>query len=43
MKLKDRGYTIEVLKKIYNSHSKEDRDKYEQLLKSLDEIAAESE
>ena len=43
MKLRDRGYTIEVLKKIYNSHSKEDRDKYEQLLKTLDEIAAESE
>ena len=43
MKLRDRGYTIKVLKKIYNSHSKEDRDKYEQLLKTLDEIAAESE
>lgn len=43
MRLKDKGYTTEVLKKIYNSQSMEDRDKYEKLLKTLDEIAAESE
>lgn len=38
MKLKDKGYTTEVLKKIYNSQSMEDRDKYERLLKTLDNI-----
>ena len=43
MRLKTKGYTTEVLKKIYNSQSMEDRDKYERLLKTLDEIAAESE
>lgn len=43
MRLKKKGYTTTVLKKIYNSHSQEDREKYEKLLKTLDEIAAESE
>lgn len=43
MRLRTKGYTTEVLKKIYNSQSMEDRDKYERLLKTLDEIAAESE
>ena len=43
MRLKTKGYTTEVLKKIYNSQSMEDRDKYERLLKTLNEIAAESE
>jgi hypothetical protein len=43
MRLKTKGYTTEVLKKIYNSQSMEDREKYERLLKTLDEIAAESE
>ena len=38
MRLKNKGYTIEVLKKMYNSQSMEDRDKYERLLKTLDEI-----
>ena len=38
MKLKNKGYAIEVLKKIYNSQSMEDRDKYERLLKTLKEI-----
>lgn len=41
MRLKEKGYTIEVLKKIYNSQSMEDREKYEKLMKTLDEIAAE--
>ena len=41
MRLKNKGYTIEVLKKIYNSQSMEDRDKYERLLKTLDEIREE--
>ena len=38
--LKERGYSTKVLKKIYNSKSMEDRKKYEELLKVLDEIAA---
>ena len=38
MRLINKGYTIEVLKKIYNSQSMEDRDKYERLLKTLNEI-----
>ena len=38
MRLRTKGYTTVVLKKIYNSQSMEDRDKYEKLLKTLDEI-----
>ena len=37
--LKEKGYSTKVLKKIYNSNTMEDRKKYEELLKVLDEIA----
>jgi hypothetical protein len=43
MRLKDKGYEIEVLKKIYNSKYKEERDDYERLLKTLNEIATKHE
>lgn len=36
--LKQKGYTTDVLKKIYNSKSMEDRQRYEELLKVLDEL-----
>lgn len=36
--LKQKGYTTTVLKKIYNSKSMEDRRRYEELLKTLDEL-----
>ena len=40
MPLKEKGYTTKVLKQIYNSSSAEERSKYEELLKVLDEISA---
>ena len=36
--LKQKGYTIKLLKEMYNSHSKESREKYERLLSTLDEL-----
>lgn len=37
--LQNKGYTTEVLKKIYNSESMEDRKKYEELYKTLEELS----
>ena len=38
--LKEKGYSITLLKKMYNSTDAESRNKYEELLKTLDEISA---